>query len=62
MPDNALTYTPRHDVTQVEIEFDPPLAGYEEVRPRLLQMKAEAESSIGMVCLCSPSPHCYNMG
>ena len=33
----------------VEVEFDPPLAGYEEVRPRLLQMKMQAESSIGMV-------------
>ena len=39
----------------VEVEFDPPLAGYEEVRPRLLQMKMQAESSIGMVGSEHPS-------
>lgn len=35
-------------VKQVTVPFDPPLAGYEEVRPRLLQMKLEAENAIGM--------------
>ena len=34
---------------QVDIPFDPPMLGYEEVRPRLLQMKIEAEEGIGMV-------------
>lgn len=35
-------------VKTVDVAFDPPLAGYEEVRPRLLQMKGEAENAIGM--------------
>ncbi|KAK9893293.1 hypothetical protein P389DRAFT_148149 [Cystobasidium minutum MCA 4210] len=35
-------------VKTVTVPFDPPLAGYEEVRPRLLQMKLEAENAIGM--------------
>ena len=33
----------------VRIEFEPPLSGYEEVKPRLLSMKADAEESLGMV-------------
>lgn len=33
----------------VRIGFDPPLSGYEEVKPRLLSMKADAEESLGMV-------------
>ncbi|KAL7009524.1 hypothetical protein EMMF5_001155 [Cystobasidiomycetes sp. EMM_F5] len=36
-------------VKNVEIAFDPPLDGFEEVRPRLLQMKNDAEEAIGMV-------------
>jgi hypothetical protein len=35
----------------VSVEFDPPLSGYEEVKPRLMQMKADAEEGLGMVCL-----------
>lgn len=49
---NNLTWPSLHFM-QVTIAFDPPLAGYEEVRPRLLQMKLEAENAIGMV---SPLP------
>jgi hypothetical protein len=31
------------------VPFDPPLAGYEEVKPRLLGMKVDAEQALGMV-------------
>ncbi|KAG1781106.1 hypothetical protein EV702DRAFT_1177467 [Suillus placidus] len=31
------------------VSFDPPLSGYEEVKPRLLSMKAEAQESLGML-------------
>ncbi|KIJ46595.1 hypothetical protein M422DRAFT_165006 [Sphaerobolus stellatus SS14] len=34
---------------EVSIKFDPPLAGYEEVKPRLQEMKLDAEESLGMV-------------
>lgn len=34
---------------QVTVPFDPPLLAYDEVRPRLTQMKLEAEANIGMV-------------
>ena len=34
---------------QVRVVFDPPLAGYEEVKPRLMNMKADAEEALGMV-------------
>jgi Protein of unknown function (DUF2470) len=34
----------------VSVEFDPPLSGYEEVKPRLMQMKVDAEEGLGMVC------------
>jgi hypothetical protein len=33
----------------VSIEFDPPLSGFEEVKPRLLSMKVTAEEGLGMV-------------
>lgn len=33
----------------VRIPFDPPLMAYEEVRPRLLAMKVDAEEALGMV-------------
>lgn len=31
------------------VPINPPLAGYEEVKPRLLEMKAEAQEGLGMV-------------
>lgn len=34
---------------EVRVQFDPPLAGYEEVKPRLLAMTADAQESLGMV-------------
>lgn len=34
---------------EISVEFDPPLSGYEEVKPRLMQMKADAEEGLGMV-------------
>jgi len=34
---------------RIRIKFDPPLSGYEEVKPRLLSMKADAEEALGMV-------------
>ena len=33
----------------VRVEFDPPLLGYEEVKPRLLGMKADADEALGTV-------------
>jgi len=33
----------------VRVEFDPPLLGYEEVKPRLLAMKADADEALGTV-------------
>lgn len=42
------------DKKKVTIPFIPPLAGYEEVKPRLLNMKLDAEESLGMVS--GPSP------
>lgn len=47
----TLTYTVKGggDKKQVRIEFDPPLAGYSEVKPRLLNMKVDAEEALGMV-------------
>jgi hypothetical protein len=38
----------------VVVVFDPPLAGYEEVKPRLLEMKAIAQEGLGMVGTCLP--------
>lgn len=32
--------------------LDPPLSGYEDVKPRLLEMKAIAQEGLGMVCTC----------
>ncbi|KAI0824409.1 hypothetical protein BC628DRAFT_1420146 [Trametes gibbosa] len=49
-----LSYQTKGGATkEVRVVFDPPLAGYEEVKPRLLSMKADAEEELGMV----PSPH-----
>ena len=33
----------------VRVAFDPPLTGYEEVKPRLLGMKADADEALGTV-------------
>ncbi|KAI0773104.1 hypothetical protein BD413DRAFT_603516 [Trametes elegans] len=45
-----LTYTTKGGATkEVRVAFDPPLAGYEEVKPRLMGMKADAEEELGMV-------------
>ena len=38
----------------VRVEFDPPLRGYEEVKPRLLGMKADADEALGTVRDRSP--------
>jgi Protein of unknown function (DUF2470) len=48
----------------VRVEFDPPLLGYEEVKPRLLGMKADADEALGTVrkkkavtiAIATPSP------
>ncbi|KAI0668186.1 hypothetical protein C8Q78DRAFT_980627 [Trametes maxima] len=45
-----LTYqTKSKESKEVRVVFDPPLSGYEEVKPRLLSMKADAEEELGMV-------------
>ena len=36
---------------QVHVPFNPPLAGYDDVKPRLLSMKADAQEDLGMVRL-----------
>ena len=41
----------------ITIEFDPPLLGYEEVKPRLLAMTADAQESLGMVRSTLLSPY-----
>ena len=45
---------------QVTVSFDPPLSAYEEVKPRLLDMKLDAEEALGMVggdCLSRDKAH-----
>ena len=39
---------------EVRVSFDPLLAGYEEVKPRLLGMTADAQEALGMVRLTRP--------
>jgi len=46
---NYKTPSSGNEKIPVRIEFEPPLSGYEEVKPRLLSMKADAEESLGMV-------------
>lgn len=48
-----MTYTLKGQPTSlsVRIPFDPPLLGYEEVKPRLMSMKVDAEEALGMVRL-----------
>ncbi|KAI0338756.1 hypothetical protein BDW22DRAFT_1362464 [Trametopsis cervina] len=46
----SLTYTTRGSKTpkDIRVPFDPPLSGYDDVKPRLLQMKLDAEDALGM--------------
>jgi hypothetical protein len=58
------TYTTPDNSTQsVRVPFDPPLMGYEEVKPRMLSMKVDAEEALGMVrhspILISPLLTCF---
>lgn len=43
------TPSPGDGKISIRIKFEPPLSGYEEVKPRLLSMKADAEEALGMV-------------
>jgi hypothetical protein len=52
MKDAALLKSSKPQV--VRVEFDPPLLGYEEVKPRLLGMKVDADEALGTV---RPNPH-----
>jgi hypothetical protein len=54
----TLTYSVKgtKEKRAVKVSFDPPLLGYEEVKPRLLGMKAEAQEGLGMVRPQSPHP------
>jgi hypothetical protein len=45
----TLSYQSKSGTSEVRIVFDPPLCGYEEVKPRLISMKVDAEESLGMV-------------
>lgn len=38
---------------KISVKFEPPLSGYNEVKPRLLQMKADAEEALGMASFTS---------
>lgn len=51
-------------VGSVHVKFDPPLAGYDDVKPRLLAMKADAQEALGMVrsYLISSHPFRYLLG
>jgi hypothetical protein len=51
-----LTYTTNTGKHSIRVPFEPPLAGYEEVKPRLLGMKVDAEDALGMVRLPLLSP------
>jgi len=46
----TLSYATRgsDSLSEIRIPFDPPLLGYEEVKPRLLAMKLDAEEALGM--------------
>ena len=46
-----LTYTTKSGGSKkaIRVPFNPPLAGYDEVKGRLLQMKVDAEDALGMV-------------
>ena len=35
----------------VRVPIEPPLAGYHDVKPRLLEMKSIAQENLGMVCV-----------
>ncbi|KZP06710.1 hypothetical protein FIBSPDRAFT_763981 [Athelia psychrophila] len=50
-PDMTLTCTIKGSSQKkvVVVEIDPPLSGYEEVKPRLLSMKADAQEGLGMI-------------
>ncbi|KIK82820.1 hypothetical protein PAXRUDRAFT_832136 [Paxillus rubicundulus Ve08.2h10] len=37
------------DASSVHVKFDPPLASYDQVKPRLLAMKADAQEGLGML-------------
>ncbi|KIJ57956.1 hypothetical protein HYDPIDRAFT_59647, partial [Hydnomerulius pinastri MD-312] len=37
------------EASSVRVAFDPPLASYEEVKPRLLAMKADSQEGLGML-------------
>ena len=59
-----LSYKPKgeKEEKEVRVAFDPPLAGYEEAKPRLLGMTADAQETLGMV-RPSFSPyhiHCFH--
>ena len=52
----TLTYTvgASKDVKKtVRVVFNPPLSGYDEVKPRLMNMKVDAEEALGMVRVLS---------
>lgn len=51
-----MTYTTKSGggKKEIRVPFNPPLAGYDEVKGRLLQMKVDAEDALGMVRYPSP--------
>lgn len=59
----TLTYKTKaggEEKKEVRVLFDPPLSGYEEVKPRLMSMKADADEALGVVrryiSVLSPAP------
>jgi len=46
----TLSYKTRNgDKKQVVVPITPPLSGYDDVKPRLLEMKAQAQEGLGMI-------------
>lgn len=35
---------------EFKVPIEPPMKGYDDVKPRLLEMKAVAQEGLGMVC------------
>lgn len=44
------------DSKEIYIPFQPPLKSYDDVKPRLLALKLDAEDALGMVRSFTPSP------
>ena len=55
----SLTYTTNKGKNEIRVPFNPPLSGYEDVKPRLLSMKVDAEEALGMVRESYPNSQAF---